>query len=79
MRITQSLHELVTKAKSKNTRDYPLMMLISDCFDPKSDYQLTLFTQVGTNETLKEEAVCMAMNLQVPGKHIYLKVLLFLS
>ena len=55
------------------------MMLISDCFDPKSDYQLTLFTQVGTNETLKEEAVCMAMNLQVPGKHIYLKVLLSLS
>ena len=31
-------------------------------------------SQIGTVETLKEEYVCLAMNLKVPGKHTHVKV-----
>ena len=73
MRISQALNELLTNTKSKNTRDYPLMMFLNEPFTPSKKYQVTLFSQLGLNQTLKEEVVCLSMNLQVPGTHVYLK------
>lgn len=51
-RIGQSLCERVHDKAPINTRDYSLMLFLSECFEKESPFHFTIFSQLGRADTL---------------------------
>ena len=47
MRIGQAINDKLSGTPPINTRDYPLMLFLSECFEVKSPYKFISMGQIG--------------------------------